>query len=386
MGQQPLAEGEQAGSRPRPTDPRRLTRRTDQKILGGVASGLATYFDIDPLIFRLGFVALGLLTFPLGVLVYLIAWAVVPADTDRGRRPEDGARLIWVILAVLAAAVVIIPLLAVPWWSISFNGPFPWYGPLGFDIGFRPGIFWALVLIGLGFLLFQRSERAEPPSPASSTTLPAPVSTGSTLGRLAVAAGLVVAGLAALLDNLGVFDLSTRRLLALLLLVVGAALLVGAWWGTAWWLIVIGILLVPALLSASVVETFGFPAGGLFGDHTWRPASQTEVATPLKLGVGDLLLDLTQLPLSTEATRVAARVGIGDVEAIVPVDADVAVRSRIGVGELDLFGRRLGGMGLEVTDHASGQAGAGRLVLDIESGLGDVTVRRAPATASTEER
>lgn len=394
-GHQPPDEGELTGSS-RPMATRRLTRRTDRRVLGGVASGLAEYFTIDPVICRLAFVALGLVTFPFGVLVYLIAWAVVPADTGGERRREDSARVLWVILAVLAAVLVAIPVLALTFaWLIGLSGPFPWYGPFGFDIGFGPGLFWALTLIGLGVLLFRRSEPARSSSAAPSLPQPANEPTGSTpvarpprqpsiLGRLAVAAGLIVAGVAALLDNLGVVDLSARRLLALLMLVVGVTLLVGTWWGNARWLIVIGVLLIPALFSVSVVDAYGASLRGPFGDRAWRPASRAEVARPFMLGVGDLLLDLTGLPLSADATRVAAGVGMGDVSVVVPADAEVTVNSRVGVGELDVFGRRWAGMALNVTDHSSGQGRDGRLVLDLKGGLGDVTVRRAPATTSAE--
>ncbi len=390
-----------ASSRTTAAPARRLTRRTDQKVLGGVAGGLAAYFDHDPVIWRLAFVALGFVTFPFGIVLYLVAWAAIPADTQAGQQQETGARRIWILLLVLAAAAIVLPLMAlVPLWLFGSTGRFGFDGP--FALGFwEPDVFWALLLVGLGVLLFQRSERADPPSTASSTALPAYASTEPTpvtrpprprsiLGRLAVAAALVVAGLAALLDNLGVFNLTSRRLLALLLLVVGAALLVGAWWGTARWLIVVGALLVPALFSMSVVDSFGFPVGSRvrepFSDRTWRPTSAAEVAKPFELGFGDLTLDLTRLPPSADVTRVAADVGMGDVEVIVPADAHVTVNTRVGFGEVDVFGRRWDGARLEVTDHATGQAGAGRFVLDIENGLGDVTVRRGSAAVNVKGR
>jgi phage shock protein PspC (stress-responsive transcriptional regulator) len=377
---------------PRPATTRRLTRRTDQKVLGGVASGLAAYFTIDPVISRLAFVAFGFLTGPLAVLLYAIAWVVIPPDTGKHTGLHRGNGIptwVWVVLVGLVA-ILSLPLLEIlgllgPDFGVGFEP--------GFDVGFGPGLFWALLLLGLGVLLFRRSERAEPPSAASSTALPANVSTGSTsvaqphrqpsvLGRLAVAAGLVVVGGAALLDNLDVFELNGRRLFALLLLVIGMALLIGAWWGTARWLIVIGALLVAALFSISVVETFGVPIGRPFGDRTWRPTSRAQVAKPFELGIGDLTLDLTQMPLSTDVTRVAADVGMGDVEVIVPADADVTVNSRVGLGEVDVFGYRQGGAGITVNDYASERDGSGRLVLDIEDGLGDVTVRRAAITST----
>lgn len=58
-------------------DHRRFYRDSENYYLGGVASGLGEYFDIDPLWIRLAFVALVFLK-GLGVLIYLILWIVVP--------------------------------------------------------------------------------------------------------------------------------------------------------------------------------------------------------------------------------------------------------------------------------------------------------------------
>ena len=43
---------------PAPGMVRRLTRRTDNKLLAGVASGIAAYLGIEPWIVRIGFVIL----------------------------------------------------------------------------------------------------------------------------------------------------------------------------------------------------------------------------------------------------------------------------------------------------------------------------------------
>ncbi len=56
---------------------RRLYRDPDQRYLGGVASGLAQYFDTDPVLIRLAFIALVFLK-GFGVLLYLILWLAVP--------------------------------------------------------------------------------------------------------------------------------------------------------------------------------------------------------------------------------------------------------------------------------------------------------------------
>ncbi|MFA6263839.1 MAG: PspC domain-containing protein [Candidatus Babeliales bacterium] len=52
--------------------------RTDRKI-GGVCGGLATYFNIDPVIIRLLFMLFVFLGGS-GVIVYVIAWFVIPLE------------------------------------------------------------------------------------------------------------------------------------------------------------------------------------------------------------------------------------------------------------------------------------------------------------------
>jgi phage shock protein PspC (stress-responsive transcriptional regulator) len=62
------------------TEPRRrLYRNPDDVVIAGVASGLAAYFDIDPLIMRIIFVALALMTtIGPGILIYIILALVIP--------------------------------------------------------------------------------------------------------------------------------------------------------------------------------------------------------------------------------------------------------------------------------------------------------------------
>lgn len=55
---------------------------TDKKA-GGVCGGLAEYFGIDSTIIRLLTVILTLVTgFFLGVIIYLIAWAIMPHKSN----------------------------------------------------------------------------------------------------------------------------------------------------------------------------------------------------------------------------------------------------------------------------------------------------------------
>jgi phage shock protein C len=57
---------------------RRLFRNPNDKVIGGVCSGVANYFDIDPVIVRLVFAVL-FLTAGIGLLAYILAWIIIPA-------------------------------------------------------------------------------------------------------------------------------------------------------------------------------------------------------------------------------------------------------------------------------------------------------------------
>ena len=59
------------------TETKRLYRDEKRKIIGGVSSGLAYYFNIDPVWVRLLFLLL-ILGYGTGLLVYILLWIVMP--------------------------------------------------------------------------------------------------------------------------------------------------------------------------------------------------------------------------------------------------------------------------------------------------------------------
>ena len=71
---------------PAPPRPARLTRPRDDRVIAGVASGLARHLALDPALVRLGFVVLTLAGGS-GVLAYLIAWVVMPEEPVGGELP-----------------------------------------------------------------------------------------------------------------------------------------------------------------------------------------------------------------------------------------------------------------------------------------------------------
>ncbi len=59
-----------------------LTRSQTDKVLGGVAGGMAEYFGIDPTLVRVLWAVAVLMGW--GVLAYVILWAVLPSGAPGG--------------------------------------------------------------------------------------------------------------------------------------------------------------------------------------------------------------------------------------------------------------------------------------------------------------
>ncbi len=66
---------------------KKLEREEEKALVGGVITGLASYFDQDPVLFRVAAVTFLILTgvFP-GIILYLAAWIMMP---KRIRAPFD---------------------------------------------------------------------------------------------------------------------------------------------------------------------------------------------------------------------------------------------------------------------------------------------------------
>jgi phage shock protein PspC (stress-responsive transcriptional regulator) len=65
----------------------RMYRDPDHRIIGGVCAGMGAYWDIDPVILRVIFVAL-VFAGGLGALVYLILWIILPEAKTTAEKIE----------------------------------------------------------------------------------------------------------------------------------------------------------------------------------------------------------------------------------------------------------------------------------------------------------
>ena len=58
---------------------KKLYKSNANKMVAGVCGGIAEYFNIDPTLVRLGFVAISFM-FGSGLLVYIIAAIIIPSE------------------------------------------------------------------------------------------------------------------------------------------------------------------------------------------------------------------------------------------------------------------------------------------------------------------
>ena len=67
---------------------KRLCRSKNDRILGGVCAGVGEHLDVDPNVIRLIWIAVTVLSFGVGVIVYILAWILIPEPVDDGILPS----------------------------------------------------------------------------------------------------------------------------------------------------------------------------------------------------------------------------------------------------------------------------------------------------------
>lgn len=139
---------------------KRLYRSKSNSVIGGVAGGIAEYFQIDPTVVRLVWIV-AVFMGGMGILAYLIAWLVIPVNpaedydddwhwSDRVRRSlgsdgntrgmsGDGPRTFGLILVAIGLFLL----------------------ARNFLPHFVLGRYWPVIIIGLGLWLVLSALRGE---------------------------------------------------------------------------------------------------------------------------------------------------------------------------------------------------------------------------------
>jgi phage shock protein PspC (stress-responsive transcriptional regulator) len=355
--------------------PRKLVRTNDGRWLGGVAAGLGRYFDVNPLVYRIAFAALAFAG-GTGLLLYLAAWLVIPAEDDeesiavealRGRRDQP-----WLLIGIgLLAFGALFALSEARFWPGTGN------------------IWLAAAIVGAALVWWHVSNREERPrvakaAPSESETAPAAATVPRTppaprppakpsLFAPVVGALLAAAGLFGLLAVLDVYDIDLAVALAAGVAIVGVAIAIGAiTQRRVGGLVVLGLLLL-ASFGVAAVTPVSVSAG--VGEKSERPV--TSLDSDYELGIGQLNLDLTAFPWQSGTTAVDASVGIGELVITVPEDVALDVDARSGVGDVNILGERDDGIGAHKTAVVPGSTPDAPVVeIDADVAVGSIEVQR----------
>jgi phage shock protein PspC (stress-responsive transcriptional regulator) len=321
--------------------PRRLTRSSSDRIIGGVGGGIGRYFGIDPMLVRIGLIALALVG-GIGLIVYAAALLLVPLDeasADASTAPRDRA------LAISVAVGLIIAGLIFGSFGFMFGGALV---PLGF-----------LVLIGIAIWWLVSGGR-----PSGS---PADV-----LKRAALGLGVLIGCGALAVASFFASGFGGGVVVAGIVIAAGAALVVAAFLGGARWLVL------PALaiaLPLAFVSAAGIDLDGGFGERRERPTTVAELEQTYRLGAGELVIDLRELDLPSGDHPLKVRIGTGHALVLVPEGVCVASSAEVGIGGVAVFDRTSSGLDVDWQDGRRARAGNARLVLEGDVGLGLLEVR-----------
>lgn len=352
------------------TVPRRLRRRSDERVIAGVASGLGDYFNIDPLLVRIGLVA-SLVFGGLGLFLYGAAWLLVPDDESNESILErtfgGGSAALPGGLVVLAGLVIMLSIVG---------------GIASSDAAGALAL--ALIVIAVGAVLLRRAGpddagvvepvAAMPAEAAGDAAAPPvvrrPRRPPSPLGWFVIGAALVGMGLLALAGSVWALPIDPGVYAGVALGIIGLGLLVGTLWGHARFLIVIGLVLLPFAWMASLIDV---PLQGAWGSHRFSPTSAAEVSETYHVAGGELVIDLTRVESDGAPISVDAEVAVGDLLILLPDEASLEIDAAVGGGVM----RILDGPtqdGTHLVDRRVVEAGEPEFILDLEAGIGRILV------------
>jgi len=338
---EPTVEGPQAP--PGEPAPKRLTRSRGDRVVGGVCGGLGRYFNVDPLLFRIGAVALVFLG-GAGILLYLAALLLVPNE-DQAAPIAPGAQ--GRNRALVVAAVVV--LLIVAWPFLLFGGAL--FAGIGIPLA---------LLVGAGVLVWWLVSGEGPSGSAGDIARRAALGVAVVIGCFVL---FLVAGFGA--------AAGPDWLIPALVVAAGGAIAAGAFLKPVRWLVP------PALtiaLAAGVVAAADIDFDGGIGQREYRPGSSVDLRDHYDVGIGQLVVDLRETDLPKGDVPLDLDVGIGEAHVIVPDDVCVATDADVGMGNVALFGRDHGGVDVAYEDAPDAKPTTTRLLLHADVGMGQVRV------------
>ncbi len=403
----------------------RPARTRSSRKIAGVAAAIGRRYSIDPILLRVGFVVTTIFG-GVGILIYLLGWLLLPEEGDsasgaeallgQGRSsmskplsivlaialiPASSAIFTERLSAVLSLAAIAAGLfllhrhragIAPPSTFAMAGGPAPTGmsasvgAPGGTATGVQdtvrgygpePGMATPPAWDPLGVAPFAwdlpEPAPAEPsPPPPAERRRRSPV-TGVTLAVALMAAG------AATILAMTTTAVGPLEVAAFTLAVIGIGLVVGSFVRGGRGLIAVAIPLGLVTYGLAVVPVDHFGAYGV-GDRTWNVRSAAELQPTYRLSAGNASLDLRDLNLAdSDEVRTSVQLGAGELNVLLPRNADVRVHCEASVGEVNCLGTTVNGVNPNTDRTDDGDDGPGKggtLVLDVSLVTGHAVVSR----------
>ncbi|MCW2604379.1 MAG: phage shock protein PspC [Pseudonocardiales bacterium] len=411
-----------------------LRRSKDDRVGAGVAGGLGRFFGVDPIIFRVLFVALTFMGLA-GVVFYLICYAVIPEEGAVNSKLDRAvARLrargvpIW---AAVICALVILWVCLLSWWSpVPFSAivviavvigvaltrmrsnrpvPAPWpqsptsagaAAPSSPTLPYTGESIWAATAandaptVSLSKLDDASPPMAAaPPMPAETTTVLPTASEqlrewwGETQtaskargrrGWITEAVAYTLLGTVWLI--LGLVSLGSAIPVQAFLWsgfgIVLGCMLIGALLRRPRWRMIVGVLFLTALIL--VIGTYPVRVGDPTGQQTSAPSTVAEIDGTYRMLGGEQMLDLSDVDFSDRTVTVRINHGAGHVRVTVPDDVDLVLDAKARYGEIVAFDRQAEGLHnqIQLTDLGSDGRGGGTLRLTVDLLAGQIEIVR----------
>jgi phage shock protein PspC (stress-responsive transcriptional regulator) len=351
-------------------------------MIAGVCKGVADHFRVEPVLVRIGFVVASFFG-GAGLIAYAAAWAFVPEegeDRSIGERVMHERR--WGRIAGIVLIAIAVSSLARPFW---------WFG--GHAVFAILLIMGGLYLLSPAFTSSPADERERaciggPTESANAQTsvMTEPVPPSPPVARRRRRGGLGALTFGVLFVGSGIIGLvlaaggtvEPTYVFATGLIVVGIALVISTWIGRSFVLIPLGVLLAGLMSISTVIDV---PITGGVGERHETPLSLTDLKGEYHLGIGELQLDLSHVDFRREPVRtVHATVGIGHLQVRLPPGVVAELHGHAGMGEVRFLDDHDGGIRVHRdTTLTSGGEGAGRVIVELEVGIGQAEVIDAAA-------
>lgn len=179
------------------------------------------------------------------------------------------------------------------------------------------------------------------------------------LVEIIIALIIIAIGIVALINNLGYTDIRP-----------------GDVWRTYWplILIVVGLLIIWGSAKARTLSgKWEHMIGDIkVGQEEWALHDMN-----VKLGIGDVKLDLTQARIPEGETKLDIEGGIGDIDIIVPADLAISAWGKVSLGSVAILGQKADGFSRELRFTSDGYSSATRKVrIAMSLALGDAKIKR----------